>query len=630
MANQESEYKRLRSFLNPAIKGKNADAVLKALANGTSYLLNNIEAVNDNLFITTASAQYLDLLLSQYGITRPPAVGVSDEVFREIGLQVKNRKQVRDLISNILDIIFGDEFARATNISSMLEPYNLADGDTLIISYDGSSPVTITFKPENFSDITNATAIEVANAIVSYLVSQNLKGLATTKNNGIGNYVELVSGTIGPRSSVTVLGGSAQNKLIFPSTVPAGGNGSTQWNLSLQADGRMRFTWTAGADPNLGKLSPGNYVNIYGGGFASSSNVGTFTIVNAKGGTAGNSYFEIYNPIGTTGNVVQTADDAVLFFDPVKKTLQSNGYYAALYQTETNVVQVFLPATTKVVRRGRIGSSHLHDPPRGTFTFLSQPSSGDSFSITSAVSLIAGTNFAIGATIAQTVENMVNAIGSLYDGLVAVANVIDGKNSITIYNNSLSNILTISYSGSQSIEASGPEGDMLSLQPNQEGPYIYDTAQTFTVAAVHTNLLQEVNPSSGRVVLVQNSGSFPNSSGYVIFDYGGPTQEMAAYIATPSSNSILLAPTTNLGYIHPVGQEVRLIESKAPVSLPLSGTGFEYFLTDVVSGRVYCQDLVRQVAAAGISLVFTILYPNDIGLGKAKTSNSEITYVYGP
>lgn len=630
MATNESEYKRLRSFLNPAIKGPKTDSVLKALATGTSYLLNSVEAVNENLFITTASAQYLDLLLAPYGITRPPSVGIADDIFRQIGLQVKNRKQVRDLINQLLDIIFGDEFCRATDSSTMVEPYNLNDGDTLIVNFDGGTSVIIPFQASNFTDIHSASAIEVADAIVSYLTSQNLTGLATIKNNGLGNYVELVSSTIGPRSSVTVLGGSAQNVLVFPSTVTgAGGNASTQWTLSTQSDGKIRFTWTGGANPNLGKLSPGNYVNIYGGGFSSSSNIGTYTILNAVGGISGSSYFEIYNPIGTTGTITQGTDTAILFFNPIKKTIQSNGYYAALYQVETNIIQIFMPATTKVVRRGRIGSAHLHDPPRGTFTVLSQPSSGDTFSITSSISLVADVDFLIGANIQETVKNIVNSINDLNTGLTAIVNFINDQNIVYIQNNSLLNILTITYSGASNILSSGPLGDNISLEPNQQGPYVYDTSQPFTVGAVHSTLTQDVNSSTGRVIFVDNSDGFPNQSDSIIFDYGGATQEIAQYIAVPSNTSILLSPVNNLQFDHPIGQEVRFIESKSPVSLPINGSAYEFFITDVVGGRIYAQDLINQIVAAGISVVFTILYPSDIGLGGAGTTHSEIKYIYG-
>lgn len=624
---QASETKRLRSYLNPTIHGPNTDAILNSLAIASAYLVNSVYAVNQNLFITTASKQYLDLLLSQYGVTRPSQVGISDDAFRQIGIQVKNRKQVRDLINNLLDIIFGDELCKASNSSSVIEPYNLNDGDTLIVSYDGATPVTIPFQASNFTNIHAAKAIEVADAIVAYLNSQGLSGLATIKNNGLGNYVELVSNTIGPRSSVTVFGGSAQNTLLFPSTVNAGGNASTQWTLSVQSDGNIRFTWSGGANPNLGKLTPGNYVNIYGGGFASSTNVGTFTIISAVGGLVNESYFDVYNPIGSTGVITQGSDTAVLFFNPVKETIQSLGYYAALYQTSANVLQIFIPATTGIVVRSREGSAHLHDPPRGTFTFNSQPNPGDHFSLTSSVTFVASVDFQIGGTILETAVNMVDAINSASLGLTAM---INSDNIVLIYNNSLSNTLTITYTGSASIVPDLIQGSNVSLEPNQLGPYVYDTKQPFSVGAVHSVLTQDVNATTGNVVLVENSSGFPNGTGYVVFDYGGPTQEIANIIAVPSGTSILLSPVNNLQYDHPAGQEIRTVVSKSPVVVATNGSDYDFIITDVVGGRVYCQSLIEQVVAAGIKVVFTILYPNAIGLGKAYTPYSEIPYIYGP
>ena len=67
----------------------------------------------------------------------------------------------------------------------------------------------------------------------------------------------------------------------------------------------------------------------------------------------------------------------------------------------------------------------LHDPPRGTFTLLAQPNPGDTFGITSTISLIAGVNFVIGGTILETVQNIVNAINDLDAGMVGIVNVIN-------------------------------------------------------------------------------------------------------------------------------------------------------------------------------------------------------------
>ena len=72
-----------------------------------------------------------------------------------------------------------------------------------------------------------------------------------------------------------------------------------------------------------------------------------------------------------------------------------------------------------------------------------------------------------------------------------------------------------------------------------------------------------------------------------------------------------------------------LVQSKSPVVLPSNGTGYEFFITDVVSGRIYAESLINQVIAAGMTIIFSVLYPDDIGLGKAGTIYSEISYIYG-
>jgi hypothetical protein len=728
---QAQEYTRLRSFLNPYIAGPNVDAVLNALAVGNAaYLVNNVAAVNAQLYIVTASDQYLDARLAEAGITRPSAVGLSDEIFREIGIAVKNRKQVRDLMNDLLDYIFGDQFVKASNSSTMIEPYALADGDTLTINFDELNTVTITFSAAQFENIGAALAQEVADAIVTDLSNLGYTGTAVVQNNGLGNYVQIFSSTIGPRSSVTIEGGSAQNVLVFPSVVAAGGNASTQWTVSFGNGGVIRFTWTGGANPNLGELQTGNYVNIYGGGFASSANQGTYTITNSVGGPVDVSYFEVSNPLGVPGVFTQGSNTAILFYNPTKESLTSNPQYAAIYQTQSRVLQVFLPATTQVIRRSRIGSAHIHYPPQGTFQLLQLPLAGDIFVVDTTLSLIAGTDFVIGSSIPETVANIVAEINSLNVGLLAVSNTTTVTNdTVNILNNSTSNTLVISYDGYSTgtftftgnstpgdqfdingniftasptsgsglvmigltsedtatnlaavistiseisavavgnvvtvtaspllgtipfsysgtpvvttsgsflapnpyVLASGPEGDNTSLIPNQQGPYSYDLAQPFTVSAINTTLTETLNANSSRVIEVANSSQFPNTLGYLILGYGTEEQEgPVPYIVAPSSTTLLISPIYTIQNVHPAGTSVMYVAQNSPVVLTQDGLDYPFYVTDVVSGREYAQSLINSVAATGINIVFTILYPGDIGLGKWGTPYSEISQIYGP
>lgn len=533
---QEQEYKRLRSYLNPYIKGPAVDAVLNSLASSSSsYLINNVRAVNDQLYIASASGQYLADRLSQYGITAPPSLGLSDDVFRQIGIEVKNRKQVRDLINNLLDAIFSDEFVRATSKSTAFAPYNLHDGDTLILNFDSrQTDATITFNASQFSNIAAATAQEVADAITKSLRSQGLTGTAIANNDGNGDYVEILSDTIGPASSVTIFGGRAQNELKFPDPIGAGGNASTQWTLSLRPGGVIRFTWTGGANPNLGLVSVNNYVNVYGGGFTSSANEGTFTILASVGGLPGSSYFEVSNPLGTAAIVTQGTDTAILFYNPARQTIASRKSYAAVYQVENRLLEIFLPAATKVIRRDRIGSAHIHDP-----------------------------------------------------------------------------------------------SDPLSSLPNQPGPYGYDLTQSFTISAIGTTLSQQVDSNSSKVIQVADSSSFPDQMGYIVLGYGTQQQEgPIPYIARPSSNTLLISPAYNVQNVHPTGEDVAYVY-KNPVVISKDGFDYPFYLTGVVDGRTYAQDLITEIAATGINVVFTILYPGDVGLGKAGTPNSEIVEIWG-
>lgn len=533
---KKEQYKRLRSYLSPYIKGPSTDAILEALAVGNAaYLIDNVRAVNDQLYIATASGRYLDERLADAGIVRPPSVGLSDEVFREIGIEVKNRKQVRDLINNLLNSIFGDEYVRASSQSRAYEPYNLQDGDTLIIDFDEKNTVPITFHTSMFQNIAAATAQEVADAITKNLRSLGYNGTAIAKDDGNGPFVLLISDTIGASSSVTVLGGRAQNELLFDKPVAAGGNMSTQWTLSLQPGGVIRFTWSGGANPQIGKLVVGNYVNIYGGGFGSSVNEGSYTITKTLGGPVSTAYFEIVNPLGSPGIIVQGTDDAVRFYNPDRKILSSRLSYAAVYQPSARMLQVFLPAATKVVRRERVGSAHLHDP-----------------------------------------------------------------------------------------------SDPQSLLPGQEGPYMYDTSQPFTISEIGTTLAQNLDGTMPRVITVANSSQFPDQQGNLILGYGTSKQEgPIPYIARPSNNTLLISPAYTIKNSHLSGTDVALVADKAPADISRDGLDYPFYITDVVSGRLYAQDLINSVAATGINIVFTILYPSDVGLGKWGTVFTENPTIWG-
>src|ERR1035437_10268008 len=569
VTDQSAEYKKLRAFLNPYLRGKNVDSVLNALATSSAYLVNSIQAVNDSLYITTAQQNYLDLRLADFGITRDPKIGLGDDIFREIGIQVKNRKQVRDLINNILNSVFGDEFVKTTSNAQNIEPYALQDGDTLIINFDGAQTSTITFHTSQFTNIAAAKAQEVANAISIGLSNLGVSGSAIQNNDGNGNYVQLISSTIGSSSSITVLGGRAQNVLLFLSAVPAAGNFSTQWTISLQPGGNLRYTWTGGADPGLGVVQPQQYVNIFGGGFASSKNEGTFTIVSAQGGAVGIAYFEIYDPTGDrvnppTGIVVQGTDTAIQFYVPVRETLLNKSYYAAVYQTQSDILQIFMPATTQVIRRNRIGSAHLHGitespvvqivlssgssiPSSGQAEYFIIEDLGPSYQYYVWLNVSGGSNTDPAPAGFTGIEVAINASDTpdmIANEVAAAITAAVPAFTVTVFDN----VVSIT------IEVASTIADAGTSTPSSLGPYIYDPSFGYTIGSGSTTLTSDVNGETSNVINVADATAFPDSSGYIVINYGCADQEdPIPYIARPSNGTLLISPAYFVQQNHLVG-----------------------------------------------------------------------------
>lgn len=531
MSTREKEKARLRSYLNPSLRGPKVDSVLEALASGPQHLIENVEAVNDQLYIVKAQGQYLDQLLAGRNITRPDNVGLSDEVFREIGIAVSTRKQVRDLMHEILRIMYGEEYVRASVKSEELETYTLEDGDTLIISFDDKPPVEVTFTPSQFSNILTATAQEVADAITKEIRRLGRTGAAIAKDDGIGGYVLLISETNGPSSSVKVLGGKAQNKLKFAEIRPTGGVSATQWTLTQESGGLIRATWSGGPDPKIGKVQKGDYVNIYGTAF-SAVNRGTFTITSISGGLVNEAYVEWENPAGVAETTTQGTDEGILFFNPLRKTVSSQVTYAAAYQTENRLLEVFMPATTRVVRRDRQGAAHLHE-------------SGASAS-------------------------------------------------------------------------------------DQLGPYAWDLSKPYTIGGEECNTSQDVDANSGMIIQVDDSSDIPDEQGYLVFGFGTSKEEgPVPYIARPSSTQLMINPSYSFKFKHDSGTNISLINNNFTYDVTKDASDYPFYITDVVSGRIYAEELINLVAATGINVVITILYPNDIGLAKWGTQFSDKFYVWG-
>ena len=382
-----TKYEQLRQFVSSFIQGKNSDALLNSLADELGKGENLSIAVTDQLTLSTASEEYLDKRMSELGITRPPELGMSDDAFRSMGIQINATKQISEVIHDVLNTFYGAEYVRAFAQSDQPEPYVFTDGDTLTVQFEDGSDQLITFKSSDFANINLATAQEIADTITRALRDKGLNSFALVERDFETDlkYVRIFGGAKGPYSMVKVTGGEAQNHLEFPVIRPTRlTSNTTVWEITKNIGSTLRFRWNGGPSPLLSKVITGDRVMIYGQGFTQLGLGGTFTVTNVRPPNPITAYdagwFEIENtsegvlkssapnvapppnaPGATyTFTVNQTSYQDLKFFLSQKNTAYSHRRYALAFEPRNDLLRIYLPATTRVVARNLIGGSHLH------------------------------------------------------------------------------------------------------------------------------------------------------------------------------------------------------------------------------------------------------------------------------
>lgn len=347
----------LRKNLSSGLAGKGWDAVIAGIAAGDQYLFDLGKKAFDQLFISTASGKYLDERGSDYGVIRPPKIGMPDDIYRQLIITLKNEKLTLQSFLKVLEIFYGKDALRATCDSVATETYNIQDNDDLILEIDGKT-VHVFFHNNDFASIGYVSALEVSAAITRYLEINQLDGWAeavTAPDTGLV-HVRIYSGALGMRGTIKVVGGKAQNVLQFPTLIATTQAIGTQWKVAPTFIGStVRYTFIAGTNPTLSLVHIGDYVNIYGPVF-NSANRGAFKITNVT-----TTYFEIANPSGITeAGIIQTAINDVKFFRPTNFTLNSKDRLSVATQASLTEGEVVLAATTQAVGRTPFTAAYLH------------------------------------------------------------------------------------------------------------------------------------------------------------------------------------------------------------------------------------------------------------------------------
>ena len=662
--------KRLRSYANPAIKGPFTTALLAALAAGDSMNEANLLAAKPQMFIATATGTFLDRLFAKIGITRPAGVGIDDTLFRQMGIAITANKLVRNIFLEVLEIFYGVDAVRANVLSGTPEGYVLKDGMTLSMLVDNDTqPLTITFTSQDFTDISDASALEVSNAISNAAFNAGYTVTASVFKDNVTNenFIQLLSGTRGPLSSITVVGGSAQNILNFPSRSTAIPEMGTQFTTSFVGQ-YVRFTWTAGPSPLLEFVSPGDYVNIYGAQYLS-SNQGTFTIQDIQDGPVNSAYFDIINPnftpqgavtltaVGgasgsglatTTAVAVQAPSGAVRVSGTSTITTQSpHGFSAGqtvtvegVDNTSFNGTFTIISTTAYTFSYAQLGANSQSGNGQASVSYTLQPINGAvRVSGTSTIALTQNHNLQVGQLITITGVN-----DSSFDGTFTITSI--GSNTFT-YAQTASNDLVFFTPVRQTIQNQPRYASVYEVNPYEVviflpattqiikrsligawhvhsgptdhsflGSYSFDSKSGFPVTGNQTTLTQAIEQGSIETVgFGSNTTSFPDSTGYLVFEYGTSNQEgPVKYLGRPSSGSWLLDPSYKFQKTHEVGASVNLIAGRSPYQPKTDGSDYQAFVTGTVTGRIAATKLIESLTASGIFLNIIIVYPKGPGI----------------
>lgn len=356
MANNKTKIDRIHDQMPRYFKTRsnpNWNTLISALGQSDQNLANLVEEVKKQFFLKTAQRPYLDKLGSNFKVSRPKFIGMDDPTFRTyIPVLAYQPKQVKLVLDLLLDIFFFKESTTSFTQSEGFEPYNLRDGWKIEYTVDGTKEESIVFKTNDFTDINNATAEEIAGAInrkaqYSFAIVFDDRILKR-------KFLRIFTNTIGSKGSIQVTGGRANMQFKFTGFNNDSGSGTnTVWDITKIGD-TMNFKHISGTSPNLNKVVAGDVAIIDIPG-----NEGSFLITKVD---IGEGAFEFVNLFGTAGTFDHSInpDSAVRFMALEKSVIYTNTNRAVVWEVSPGEIIVEIPASPPVVKRDLSGSAHIN------------------------------------------------------------------------------------------------------------------------------------------------------------------------------------------------------------------------------------------------------------------------------
>lgn len=363
----------LRRFLPPLFRNKPGwEALLAAIAAGDQGVRDSVISAFSQLFLSSASGNYLIERAADQGVQYPETAGISEEVFRKLAILLSNERQIQQALLGVLEAFYGFDSTHARIESTLSGPFSFAVGDTLTIVVDDREEVTIEAKEEDYDSISAATPTEVAAVMTRAFRDAGSSAFAVAAIVDGVERVVVYSGSIGLLGSLKVTGGMMNLALGFGFLTGFNANGN--WQRKLLSLDEFQLIWQeVGFPSGLEAVNPGDYVLI-------DSPVATelrssYDVVDVyidadpiTGSFAGRCWFSVkpstgfvYTTVGQPLTTFFALGDEFAFHRKARSTVANNANPAFIVQHEPLAgVEAILPVTTQSVARPYNAAAYLH------------------------------------------------------------------------------------------------------------------------------------------------------------------------------------------------------------------------------------------------------------------------------
>ena len=260
------------SFQNTPIK----DALIEALEESDRVISANAQLAVAQSSLATASGTYLINRARDNGVGNPTYLGMKDDAFRDLAIDVVNSKLTTESILCVLEDLFGPDSVRGYVETLKVGPFSVFDEGNIDFVSDGKN--TFSFRPRwtDFKNPMNIPTDEMVTVMNFHFARNGFQAYAANQTGKLRVY----SNSKGQTSSMEVTGGSLQPLLQFDSPVddfvilgdiasyvlPS----SIAWTITYPRQGVARFQTPTFIVPNWAqRLQPGDYVVILGRQFPS-------------------------------------------------------------------------------------------------------------------------------------------------------------------------------------------------------------------------------------------------------------------------------------------------------------------------------------------------------------------------